>query len=165
MLTEKATVLNRTSIIPLSIADKNDESVVELKQAYRLKLKNKLKHRVKSKRKGKDAAELEMEELKADMAEWAKAEAPEFPEYKQWTPEELGYDIPGYEHRDMPELMEVDDKPDEDGQDYNGYVSAKVLIPRDGRHVAVGVVKRRARDSEGELIGKTNPNPLLDSAV
>ena len=95
-------------------------------------------------RKGKDAAELEMEELKAGMAEWAKAEAPEFPAYEQWSPEELGYDIPGCKHRDMPELMEVDDKPDEGGQDYNGYVSAKVLIPRDGHHFARHYPRSRA---------------------
>jgi hypothetical protein len=48
---------------------------------------------------------------------------------------------------------------------YNNYVSAKVSIPVNGYQFSNGVVKRRARDANGELIGKANPNPLLDTLV
>ena len=48
---------------------------------------------------------------------------------------------------------------------YDNYVSAKVSIPKDGYQFANGVVKRRARDENGVLIGKANPNPLLDTSV
>jgi hypothetical protein len=48
---------------------------------------------------------------------------------------------------------------------YNNYVLAKVLIPVNGYQFSNGVVKRRARDANGELIGKSNPNPLLDTSV
>ena len=39
------------------------------------------------------------------------------------------------------------------------------MLPRDGHTFAAGVVKKRSRDQEGELIGKTNYNPLLDSST
>jgi hypothetical protein len=48
---------------------------------------------------------------------------------------------------------------------YDNYISAKVSIPVNGYQFANGVVKRRARDTNGELIGKSNPNPLLDISV
>ena len=49
--------------------------------------------------------------------------------------------------------------------DYNGYIASKVMLPVDGHTFAAGVVKQRSRDQEGELIGKTNSNPLLDSSM
>jgi hypothetical protein len=48
---------------------------------------------------------------------------------------------------------------------YDNYESAKVSIPKDGYQFANGVIKRRARDENGVLIGKVNPNPLLDISV
>ena len=48
---------------------------------------------------------------------------------------------------------------------YKNYILAKVSIPIDGFQFANGVVKRRARDQNGELIGKANPNPLLETSV
>jgi hypothetical protein len=48
---------------------------------------------------------------------------------------------------------------------YDNYISAKVSIPVNGFQFANGVVKRRARDTNGELIGKSNPNSLLDRSV
>jgi hypothetical protein len=48
---------------------------------------------------------------------------------------------------------------------YNNYVSVKILIPVNGYQFANGVVKRWARDANEELIGKINPNSLLDTLV
>ena len=39
------------------------------------------------------------------------------------------------------------------------------MIPRDGHTFATGRVVKRARDDTGELIGKTNSNPFLDTSV
>ena len=58
----------------------------------------------------------------------------------------------------MPELKEADDI------DYDGYIGAKILLPKDGHNFAVGRVIKRARDKEGNLVGKRNNNPLLDSS-
>ena len=116
---------------------------------------------------GKDAAFLEEEEFKKEQEQWGEAVTPEFPPHEQWDPLELGLgelNLPSDGKEKMPELQEVDDF-DVDGMDYNAYVSAKVMIPRDGHTFATGIVKRRARDDCGELIGKTNPNPFLDSSV
>ena len=49
--------------------------------------------------------------------------------------------------------------------DYNAYVASKVRLPKDGHTFATGKVIGRARDINGELIGKSNPNPLLDTSV
>ena len=48
-------------------ADKTSESVIELKRAFKVKLKKKLKKGAGSMTSGWDAAELEMEELKAQL--------------------------------------------------------------------------------------------------
>jgi hypothetical protein len=48
---------------------------------------------------------------------------------------------------------------------YDNYILAKVSIPVNGYQFANGVVKRRARDTNGELIGKANLNPLLNTSV
>jgi hypothetical protein len=48
---------------------------------------------------------------------------------------------------------------------YDNYISAKIFIPVNGYQFANEVIKRRARDANGELIGRANPNPLLDTSV
>ena len=48
---------------------------------------------------------------------------------------------------------------DGEGQDYNGYIAAKVLLPRDGHTFATGVVKRRARNLGGDSLGRPIPIP------
>ena len=47
---------------------------------------------------------------------------------------------------------------------FDKYILAKVCIPQ-GDNLMYGTVKHRARDSDGELIEKSNKNPLLDTAV
>ena len=47
---------------------------------------------------------------------------------------------------------------------FDKYISARVCIPR-GNDKAYGTVVRRTRDSDGNLIGKSNDNPLLDTAL
>ena len=59
---------------------------------------------------GKEVDGLEVEELKAQLEEWARAdpkEAPEFPRRKQWDQSEFGFDIPVCDCKNMPELKEA----------------------------------------------------------
>ena len=60
---------------------------------------------------------------------------------------------------EFPELAEADDF------DLNNYIAAKVMLPKDGHTFASAKVVARARNPDGELIGKSNPNPLLDTSV
>ena len=84
---------------------------------------------------------------------------PEHVPYQQWDPTELGFDIPTDGKEQLPELADAEDL------DLNKYISAKVMLPKDGHTFATGRVVKRARNQDGELIGKEHQNPLLDSSV
>ena len=60
---------------------------------------------------------------------------------------------------EFPELADADDL------DLNNYIAAKVMLPKDGHTFASAKVVARARNPDGELIGRSNPNPLLDTSV
>jgi hypothetical protein len=47
---------------------------------------------------------------------------------------------------------------------FDKYVSARVYMPQ-GDQFSYGIVRRRKRDSDGNLIGRSNANPLLDTSV
>ena len=47
---------------------------------------------------------------------------------------------------------------------FDKYISARVCIPQ-GDQMSYGTVRRRKRDSDGNLIGRSNKNPLLDSSI
>jgi hypothetical protein len=70
---------------------------------------------------------------------------------------------------DSPEDNSTNTSPLPDAKDieigHDNYIATKVSIPVNGFQFANGVVRRRARDTNGELIGKLNPNPLLDTSV
>jgi hypothetical protein len=59
-------------------------------------------------------------------------------------------------------MPEDDYMPDIDT--YNQYISARVLLPR-GDALKKAIIKSRKRDSQGNLIGKHNHNPILDTRV
>ena len=85
-------------------ADKTSGSVVELERTFKVWLKKELKNGAGSKTSGKDVAGLEMEELKAQLEEWARAdpkEAPKFPRRKPWDQSEFGFDAPVCDCKDM----------------------------------------------------------------
>ena len=107
---------------------------------------------------------LENKELQQQEKEWLEEMAtPEFVEYEQCDPADLGFAIP---KEDLdPDKKPLEELLDADDMDYNAYVAAKVKLPKDGHTFATGKVIGRARDINGELIGKSNPNPLLDTSV
>ena len=158
VLTERGQRLDRTSIIPLSDEDKNSEGVKMRKQIFEKVLATKLKDIIKAMRDGEDPAKLDDMEEKAWRLEHEAT--PIHQPYGQWDPAELGFDIQDDDGKEpLPELADADDF------DLNRYLSAKVKLPRDGHTFATGRVIRRARDSEGQLIGKESHNPLLDSSL
>jgi hypothetical protein len=59
-------------------------------------------------------------------------------------------------------MLEQDDYPDEDT--YEQYLTTQVLLPR-GDSYEKGTVIRRKRDYEGNLIGRSNTNPILVTRV
>ena len=161
VLTERGTTVDRTSIIPLSVEDMNSEPVKKMKEVYTQVLASKLKHRMAGINAGKPAVELDEEE-EAKAKRILQEESPLFEPYEQWDASDLGWELPdGHDEgkSPLPELAEADDV------DYDGYIGAKVSIPRDGHTFAVGRVIKRARDKEGMLLGKKDKNPLLDSSV
>jgi hypothetical protein len=53
---------------------------------------------------------------------------------------------------------------DWDAEAYDQYITAKVLLPRDGQKV-LGHVTSHKRDAEGNPIGKAYDNPILDTRL
>ena len=86
----------------------------------------------------------------------------EFAGYDDWTPQHQVYE-PALDEDDEKEEP-VEELKDVDDLDLNRHLSAKVQIPRAGYDLAVGKVVRRSRGTDGELIGKTDSNPLLDTS-
>jgi Reverse transcriptase (RNA-dependent DNA polymerase) len=73
---------------------------------------------------------------------------------------------PEYEpYQDDSSTLEPIIVPDEyDLDEVNRYISARVLIPHGGQIVSGKVLKRK-RDEDGNLIGKSNTNPRLDTSI
>lgn len=47
---------------------------------------------------------------------------------------------------------------------FDKYISARVYMPQ-GDKLAYGTVRRRKRDNDGNLIGRSNTNPILDTSI
>ena len=89
---------------------------------------------------GRDPLAMEEREHQKLIASWEQESTPGDIPYEPWDPSELGLPEPEEERKPWVELSEADDF-DKDGMDYNGYITAKVMIPRDGHTFASGVVK------------------------
>ena len=73
----------------------------------------------------------------------------------------MGYFLPDVDKPQVNELLDVEELK----QGYDKCVGSKVMIPRDGFNYVTAKVVKRSRDREGNLIGRSNDNPSLDSAV
>ena len=62
---------------------------------------------------------------------------------------------------ETPEIKEADEF---DYDSYDQYITARVLLPQ-GDSMSYGTVKTRKRDQDGNLVGRYNANPLLDTAL
>ncbi len=162
VLTEKGTTVDRTSIIPLSVEDENSEHIKAMKQVFDKVLEAKLKIKASElKPSKKDSTDIDLQ-LAKEMTAHMPEVIPDRVEYEPWSLEELGYKA-GMETIEEepppPELADADDL------DLNSYIAAKVKLPVGGHTFANAKVIGRARDECGELIGKSNSNPFLDTSV
>ena len=53
----------------------------------------------------------------------------------------------------------------DDISDYDVYIDAKVMLPKDGEHMQAPRVIGQSRDKEGKIIGTFNQNPILKTKV
>jgi hypothetical protein len=58
----------------------------------------------------------------------------------------------------MPEANEWD------AEAFDEYISVEVILPKDGEHI-LGKVVGRKHDRDGNPVGQTNTNPILDTRV
>ena len=78
--------------------------------------------------------------------------------YKDWDDDEPNYQV--YEDDiepafDIPEANEID---------YDKYLNAEVLLPQ-GDEMKAGTAKARLKDKDGNVVGSSNDNPILDTRV
>jgi Reverse transcriptase (RNA-dependent DNA polymerase) len=135
ILTAKGTIVVRTSIFPLSDEETRSAEVSAQKQSFEESVKVKLGKHYVL---SKDAPEDEFGE-----------DTPEFQEYDP---------IMDDEPKVVP-LQEADEV-----ECFDKYISARVCVPQ-GDKMSFGTVKNRKRDHDGELLGKSNNNPLLDTSI
>jgi hypothetical protein len=165
VLRETGKVVDRSSIIPLSEEELRSESIKELQAKFTAKLEGTLKSRAKAIDSGKQpdvVADGDDESFSRPLVDPTPIHVP----YEQWDLQELRKEF-GLQSGDfeedakapLPDIAEADDV------DYDGLIAAKVKLPRDGHTFVVGKVVRRARDENGELIGKVSNNPFLNTAV
>ena len=137
VLTHKGKVISRSSVFPLQLSDIHDETIVKEKEKFEEDLKRVLNHRMAP-----------MPDGNGDNADPEGNETPTFEPYE--SPEQPKVEVP--------------DDDDVEVESFDKYISARVQLPR-GDSMAPGVVKRRVRDDDGKLVGKTNPNPLKDTSL
>ena len=82
-------------------------------------------------------------------------------------PDEEADDVPTYEpyQDDSTEPPEPIPEADNFGHEaYDKFISARVLLPA-GDGMMQAIVRGRKRNEDGELIGKSHPNPILDTGL
>jgi hypothetical protein len=132
LLTSKGREISRTSVVPISIEDKNNEVCKKQLQQFDEDLRKALGDRMEG------------------------------------IPVQDNDDSPVHEpywDDTMTESQDSYSPPDDfDLDELNKYINARVLIPHGGQIVSGRVLKRK-RDEDGNLIGKSNEDPLLDSSI
>jgi hypothetical protein len=91
--------------------------------------------------------------IKADETEEFQAM---FPDYGDLFEEADGSPEPFEPEAEMPETDEYTEEA------YDQYLTAEVLLPRNGEEF-MGTVRRRSKDEDGKPIGKRASNPILDT--
>jgi hypothetical protein len=139
ILTEKGRQVSRTSVFPLSDEENNSDAIKEKKRIYTEELKKNL---------GSKYTFIEGTPDDGD----EETPTPEL--YEPLEAEEAG-------EAGSPDILEADDIQHEA---FDKYIASRVCVPR-GDEMSYGTVKARKRDAEGNLIGRSNDNPLFDSSV
>ena len=136
VLNEKGNILVRSSVFPFSVEDLNSEVVKQRCADYQERLKRALGNRVESITVDDDLNQDEFE-------------TPTFEPYED-------------DEEAEPTMPEADDM---DHDAYDKYISARLILPDSEGIAQSGRVKRRKRDEDGKLIGKSNANPILDTSL
>jgi hypothetical protein len=141
ILTSKATTRVYSSVFPLTIEDRNSEVVKAKIVEYEAELLCKLRER---------AAGIEpVDEPYVD---------PTVDDYE--TPDDGVYhDENGVKEHEMPEAD------DYDHGFFDKYIGARIMIPDPGGVLRRAKVTKRTRDEDGELIGRSHANPILDTSL
>jgi len=74
------------------------------------------------------------------------------------------YDDEGVTESYDPDAARDEDDLYPDQDTYDQYITSQVLLPR-GDNYEKGTVKRRKRDANGNVVGRANANPILDTRV
>lgn len=75
--------------------------------------------------------------------------------------------VPSYDayvDDENPEDLRMPEADEYDHDAYHKFISARIQVPSAGE-LKTGTVTRRKRDDDGHLIGRANPNPILDTSV
>jgi hypothetical protein len=145
VLTDTVQVVHRTSVFPMSVEDMNNESIDEMKTQFTEKLNRKLGDKKSTLTELERNGFLAVEEGMPNIME-------NVPKHEQYLDD------------DMEPVTPIPEADETNPVDYDKYVAMKVQIPV-GDSMMFGTVKNRKRDTEGNLIGRTNQNPILDTAL
>jgi len=156
ILTSKAKLIARSSVFPLTVEDRNSPEVDQRKLQCEASLKESLGKRYKptteesfSSPWDDDGEDDDGIDANNNQSIWD--DTPTHEPYEPCDPND----------KPEPALQEADDM---DLEAFDRYLAAKVLIPQ-GDQKSFGTVKRRKRDSDGNLIGKSHENPVLDTSL
>jgi hypothetical protein len=129
-------IISRTSVFPLNVEEQNSPVIEEMKRKFNQQLEDRLRDRFQP----LDPNDVPEDEIT--------------PELEHYVPLEPGEATP-------PEIKEADEF---DHEAYNRFINARVCLPQ-GDEKSYGTVKRRKRDADGNLIGQSHPNPMVDTAL
>ena len=148
VLTDKAKIVSRTSVFPLTVAeDCNDEIQIQ-KRKFTLSVKERIGKKYEIVDEDDSDEATPQHELYEPVVEDKPLKAKDDPEGNH-TP------------NPMQELEEADEMQHEA---FDNYVSAKVCI-KQGDEMSYGTVKRRKRDADGNLMGTSHNNPFIDTSL
>lgn len=139
ILTSKGTYRINSSVFPLSVEDRNSEVVKEKIQQYESELAEKLRERMAG-------IEPLIEQVEVD----TDSETPDY---------EVYHDLEGKKEHEMPEADDLD------FEAFDKYLSANVVLPDSDGVLQHATVRRRKRDEDGNLIGHSHRNPILDTSL
>jgi hypothetical protein len=137
ILTEKSTRVNRTSVFRVTAEEARSEQFKKLTADFETSLKDRLKNGYTP--------------LEEDEHDFPWEQSPTEEAYEPIQPNEEA----------LPELEEADELQHEA---FDRYITARVCVPQ-GDAMSYGTVVRRKRDRDGELLGRSNANPILDTSL
>jgi Reverse transcriptase (RNA-dependent DNA polymerase) len=133
ILTQNGTEISRTSVVPLTTDDKNNEVIKNKMAEFDDKLKSSLGDRI---------AGIPLDDIDQDIQE--------FEPYENYEDDDPTPRVPDADEHDI--------------DSYHNFIQGKVNIPQGGQAVSGRVIGRK-RDQDGNLIGKSNRNTLLDTSL